>query len=78
MSYLPSQFNTFHCGCYYHSNSGVLMNIFNVNDQIEFYLEKIDAACGAIILAVDDSDDIESAVKTIHKANDQLRRELAL
>jgi hypothetical protein len=42
-----------------------MKNILSVNDQIEFYLEQIDSACGAIILAVDDSDDIESHVRTI-------------
>lgn len=77
MSCLPSQFNTFHCWCHYHSNSGVLMrNIFDVNNQIELYLEQIGSACDDILVGYCDIHHIDSHIKTILHANAQLYSEL--
>lgn len=56
-------------------------NILSVNDQIEFYLEQIDSACGDIMSSLDRGDDIqviECCVKNISRANDQLYREVVM
>lgn len=55
-----------------------MKNIFSENDFIELYLEQIDSSCDDISLALDSGDakEIESCVKTIQHASDELYREL--